>query len=295
MRSTNRRWATGCGCGCGLLVIVLGLLAWRGYAFIKEIASQAEEAEAAMTTVQERHGGLADFQPDPAGMLPAERVEAFIRVRELTAAARGETEASLSLLSPGGPEGVEQVPGLLGELLNWGLGVAKVEGATNLIPRAIAFVARRNQALLEAGMGPGEYVYLYSLVYYSWLGKSPADGPAFPLVGDDQDQGGRRSGQDEFDIRERRRELILGKLNEHLRPMLRRQLAALEDGGGVSPRWREELSTEVAAMEADRFRIPWRDGLPESMAATLEPYRRELEASYCAVCNPLEVMPGLAE
>ena len=35
----------------------------------------------------------------------------------------------------------------------------------------------RNQALLDKGMGIGEYTYIYILAYYSWLGHSPDDGP----------------------------------------------------------------------------------------------------------------------
>jgi hypothetical protein len=207
--------------------------------------------------------------------------------------ARAETERSLSLLSTEGAEGLEQVPGVIGELLEWGLGAAKVEGLRNLIPSAMDFVSVRSQALLEAGVGPGEYLYIYSLAYYSWLGHSPADGPAFRLVGDSE--GGnsqRRAGEDAFDVREGRREWVLTHLNEKLLPMMRRQLADLEEGTAESTPWHDQLAAEVAAMEEDRFRIPWRDGVPERIAASLEPYRRPLESSYRALFNPLEVTVG---
>jgi len=157
-------------------------------------------------------------------------------------------------------------------------------------------ISARGQALLEAGVGPGEYLYIYSIAYYSWLGKSPADGPAFTLVGDDEgDNRGRRAGQDEFDVREQRRELILTRLNERLLPMLRRQLEALDERDAAEPRWRRQLAAEITAMESDPFRIPWRDIVPEPIAASLEPYRRPLESSYSALCNPLEIVPGSEE
>jgi len=296
MASTTRRWATGCGCGCGLLALVLGLLGWGGYVFIRGIVGEAKKGEAVMAKVRERHGGFSDFQPDPTGALPPERVETFLRVRELMAEARGKTEASLALLSSKAPDGATEVPGILGQLLRWGLGVARIEGVTSLPPQVIGFVSAKGNALLEAGMGPGEYQYLYAIVYFSWLGKSPADGPAFILVGDDEDghQGGR-AGQDAFDVREQRREMVLTRLNEQLLPMLRRQLAALEESDAPSAPWREALAAEIAAMENDRFRIPWREGVPERMAVSLEPYRRPLRSSYSAMCNPLEIVPGAAE
>ena len=56
-----------------------------------------------------------------------------------------------------------------------------------------------------------------------------------------------------------------------------------------------QLAAEITAMESDRFRIPWRDGVPEPIAASLEPYRRQLESSYSAMCNPLEIMAGSDE
>ena len=295
MTRTARRWSTGCGCGCGLLAVVLGLLGWGGYLFIKDVVGRAEKAQEVMAEVRERYGGLSDFQPSPGGALPPERVESFLRVRELMAEARRETEASLSVLSSSGAGGAEQVPGLLGRLLEWGLGAARVEGATSLLPRVIGFISARGPALLEAGMGPGEYLYIYSIAYYSWLGKSPADGPAFTLVGDDVSGGRQRGGQDEFDVREQRRELVLTRLNERLLPMLRRQLVALDESDGADPRWRQTLAAEITAMENDPFRIPWRDGVPEPLAASLEPYRRPLEASYSALCNPLEIVPGSEE
>ena len=296
MASTARRWAKGCGCGCGLSLLVLGLLGWGGFVYIKGIVQEGEQAEKVMAEVRERHGGLSDFQPSPTGVLPPERVETFLRVRGLMADTRRETEGSLSILSSDGPDGTEQVPGVLGELLKWGLGAAKVEGATNLIPQVVGFISARGDALLEAGMGPGEYLYIYSIAYYSWLAKSPADGPAFTLVGGDQDEDqGPRGGQDEFDVREQRRELVLTRLNRQLLPMLRRQLAALDEGDTASAGWRDELAAEITAMENDRFRIPWRDGVPEPIAASLEPYRQQLRSSYSALCNSLEVIPGSEE
>ncbi len=264
--------------------------------YIQGLVQEGEEAERVMAEVRERHGGLSDFQPSPTGSLPPERVETFLRVRELMAHTRRETEASLALLSSGDPDTAKQVPGILGQLLGYGLGAAKIKGATNLLPQVVGFISAKGDALLEAEMGPGEYLYIYSIAYYSWLGNSPADGPAFTLVGDDGDeeQGGR-AGQDEFDVRESRRESVLTRLNQHLLPMLRRQLAALDANDPTVAGWRGELAAEITAMENDRFRIPWRDGVPEPIATSLEPYRQRLRSSYSAWCNSLEVIPGSGE
>ena len=39
----------------------------------------------------------------------------------------------------------------------------------------------RAEALLEHGMGLGEYYYIHTLVYHWWLGHDPIDGPEQPV------------------------------------------------------------------------------------------------------------------
>jgi hypothetical protein len=137
-------------------------------------------------------------------------------------------------------------------------------------------------------MGPGEYYYIYALSYYSWLGKSPADGPPFRLVGQDEEHD---DGWDEFDVREHRLEKTVRNLNRLMLPMLRHQLEDLkqqETGEGRNA-WREELTAEIDKMTADSYRLPWSDGLPGSLKDSLLPYRERLEGDYSELCNPLEV------
>jgi hypothetical protein len=294
---TTGRLAKGCGCGCALLLILLGLLVWAGYAVISKIVQEAQEAEAVSAEVHETVGRVADYQPPADGAVPAERMELFLRARALMAETRKSTDADLAVLSSGEAAPTESVPGLLGELARWGVGVWKIEGTTSLIPQVIAFVKTKGEILMETGMGPGEYLYIYALAYYVSLEKSPADGPAFPIVSDDADEQGRRSGHDEFDVREIRREAVLRRVNEALLPMLRRQLEALgqEQPTAEADPWRTRLEAEIEAMEKDRFRIPWRDGLPDAIEASVAPYRGLLEASYSVMCNPLEVLTGTGE
>jgi hypothetical protein len=266
---------------------LLGLLGWGGYTLITGVIGEAEKVDAVMEQVHEKHGRVSDFRPEPSGAISPERVEAFLRVRELMHATRAETDHVFNVLSAEETPGTTEVPGVLGRILAWGMGILKVEAGTSLVPQLIDFVSARGEALLEGGMGPGEYLYIYSVAFYSGLGKSPADGPAFRLLGEGE-------AADEFDVREGRREAILETLNARLLPMLRRQLKALDESGRLreSDPWRQRLVAEIAAMERDRFRIPWRDGLPPVIEASLEPYRARLEASYSAMCNPLEVLAG---
>ena len=83
--------------------------------------------------------------------------------------------------------------------------------------------------------------------------------------------------------------------------MLKNQLAQLASGGeagnpgsdtaaGIA--WRERLAAEIAALEADERRLPWADGLPEILEASLRPFRDRLETSYSPMINLFEIYHG---
>jgi hypothetical protein len=194
------------------------------------------------------------------------------------APARAEIEETLSAFGGG------ETPG--------GGALAKVRAGMGLVPRLIGFYTDRAGALLECEMGTGEYLYLYVLTYYAWLEKSPADGPPFQLVGDDEQGRGWKSefgDADEAEVRERRLERVLPRLNRLALPMLRNQLAALDASDSpIDTDWREALAAEIRAVEADPDRLPWQDGLPAVAATSLAPYRDRLAASYSEMCNVLE-------
>jgi hypothetical protein len=128
------------------------------------------------------------------------------------------------------------------------------------------FFVLRNEALLDAGMGLGEYTYIYAVAYVDRLvAPGPAEGRFF----------------DEEPVNDR--------VRAALRAMLVGQLAALraaEEGGfdiGL-------LEAENAALGADSRRLPWQDGLPAAVAASIQPYRTRLDDLFCAASAPLELM-----
>jgi len=163
-----------------------------------------------------------------------------------------------------------------------------LRSGAGMITGIFEFTTARSHAQLDAGVGPGEYLYIYTLAYHTFLGYSPADGPPFSLVTGSDDQGNRA---DAFAIREERLAKIRRRLNQRLLPMMRHQLAdarSLDAPGD----WQTLLAAEVEAMANSRHRLPWQDGLPDFMARSLEPFRERLAASYSEMCNPLETGTG---
>jgi len=278
------KWVLGCGIGCVAVLLIVAALGTGGFFLVKGVVDEVEKTERGMEAVTERFGRPAEFHPSPDGRIPAERVETFLAVRDSLAEARQEMERTMSLFDDQQDPDSGEREGM----------VDKVRAGIGFLPMMMGFFATRAEAQLEHGMGLGEYYYIYSVAYYSWLGKSLSDGPSFRLFGDyDQTRSWDRESfgeADEFEVREERAERTLRAVHGQLLPMLRNQLQDLDAAGGADTAgpWREALAAEIAALEADPLRLPWADGLPATIEAALEPYRDRLEESYSEPCNALE-------
>jgi hypothetical protein len=287
MASNTWKWVLGCGIGCLVVAAIVVALGVGGFFVVKDtfkdVAQGIEKAEQAKRLLEERYGRIHDFRPRPDGRIPPERIEAFLRVRELMAPALDGLDGTLRVLSDRTPDGEDSRGGTMG----------KVRAGMGLIPQLLGYFGARNQALLDGEMGLGEYHYMYAVVFYAWLGKSPADGPPFRLSGDEQrhDWSGDFGAEDESAVLEERLERTSRGLNRKLLPVLRNQLVVL-DQDGAAPNgglWRGILAAEIASMESDPERLPWADGVPEVIAISLEPFRASLEASYREMCNAVEM------
>jgi hypothetical protein len=279
MAANARPWLIGCAIGCGLLVVLMGVIAVGSAFFVRDMVQRVEETRSASEDLDDRFGKVTDFRPAAHGHIDPLRIEAFLEARGLMEPVRTELEDDLGRLAAAEEDGLaasgESALGMLRS------GVGLVQGV-------FTFNTARSRALLDAGIGPGEYLYIYDLAYYTFLGYSPADGPPFTLVSGSDDQ---TSGHDAFVIREERLTSIRRRLNRRMLPMLRNQLEDARSSG-EDDAWQARLTAEVEAMENSRHRLPWQDGLPDFMAESLEPFREQLAASYSELCNPLETGTG---
>ena len=281
--STTKKWLIGCGIGCGVILLIVVILITSGYFFIKNIVDEFKDTEAVTEALTERFGRIPDFCPDPEGTIRTERIEAFLSARDAFAPARERVSRSMEALSRKKDMDDIEVgkPKSVFTMVRLGFGI---------IPQTAEFIKTRNEALLEAGMGLGEYYYIYAVAFYSWLGKNPEDGPGFQIVGPDEDEDFVTWERE--DAKELQQERMRRRLNRMLLPMLHNQLEKLKTEGETGSRggWRQILEREIDALEEDRERILWQEGLPEVIEASLQPYRDQLEASYNPLTNPLEMM-----
>jgi len=290
MAGTGKKWLIGCGLGCGFFVALglgLGAAGWYG---VRQVTKRAESIEAASDSVAVRFGPPESYVPPTDGSLPADRLEAFLEARRLMEPVRERTSGTLAVLDGSGGSGVP----------------ARIAAGVNFVPQLLKFIEERDRALLAAGIGPGEYQYVYTVAYFGLLGKDPGDGPGFQIAGNgdggegrdwsgpgwtistDSESGGTSKSERE-NVRREREAAVRMQLNRAQRENLRLQLAALDAAGGAPAAWRAALATELEALDNERRRYAWEQGLPEATRASLEPFRDRFEAGYDAMTGALEL------
>jgi hypothetical protein len=285
----------GCGIGCGVVLLLIAIVVVVGYFAIKDTVDILKETEDSHDLLIEQFGDIRDFCPNASGDIPSERIEIFLSVRDSMASIIKDMEGKMDSFE----DDIRQVEG---EKPSFSQVLGLVRKGFGAIPQFAEYYTYRNYALLATEMSLGEYTYLYVISYYSWLGKSPGDGPNFSLMGNEargyqwnleEEEDDNIEGWGEEVIEERRYQ-ITRKARWYLLPMLKCQLEALESDALMgSTDWRNSLRSEIELLESERDRLPWEDGLPQIILKSLEPFRTSLSASYSELLNPLEL--GLDE
>jgi len=162
----GRKWKLGLGIGCGLVMLVvvgvLGVANWYSGRINQEYKEVRDSELALLAATQGDQG----FRPQHGSIPAPDRIEVFLAVRDDLASWR-RTMASAS--GQFATDRERQRAGGIKDLLR------VVNTGSDLMPVYAGFWIARNEALLEHGMGPGEYSYIYRLVYRTWL---EADRPA---------------------------------------------------------------------------------------------------------------------
>lgn len=159
----------GCTAGCLVLfsaaVIVMGAATWYSREINREY-KVVQRTEKALLAATRDAPFVAPAEPTFA---PA-RLEAFLAVRDSLAPGRQVLAAMARRFARGQDDNRNR--GLKGLL-------DQVRSGSDLAPVYATYWSTRNRVLLEYGMGPAEYIWFYSTIYYTWLEKDPADGRDF--------------------------------------------------------------------------------------------------------------------
>lgn len=274
MSSTSSKVLTGCAFGCLALMIVVGVVGWMGYRWTQDAVATVETAAEAERELEERFGRVREFRPPLDHGLSEERLEIFLSLRELLSVPRRELAEAVAGIAP--TEGDGKPAG----------GLRTAGAGMRIAPRTLELNRARNQALLDNGMGLGEYTWYYWLSYYAWLGHPPAESELHDALAERAASGGTMQMSFGGDLEPER---MTWRLRRDLLAMLTNHV---EDLAGDPERtdWREEVEAEIREVDADPDRVPWQDGVPQAIADRLEPYRDRLESTYSPATNIFELL-----
>ena len=216
----------------------------------------------ARITIEQQFGPQEAFVPPPSGAPTPDRLEAFLEVRRalsLTCADFRHTEEQVrNLESIDDQDDISKLAAMKQVL-------STSRSMMGMGPLIGNFFETRNQSLLDAEMGLGEFTYIYVLAYREQILDPPED---LQLLGP---------------------RAINRRVHRALVSMLENQLQVLRDAGAADDEI-AALETEISVLEEDTARIPWKEGLPPTITDALAPHREELDSLHCPATAPLELM-----
>lgn len=251
MSESSGQWLKGCAMGCGGLVVLFVLFI---VGMSVSMRTAFNDAHADREILVQQFGDVEVFTPAADGSVAPERVEAFLAVREALMEIHAEIEdvdhemADFETIANGEEPPLKETLPAVFRLTRSMMGLPFVFGE---IERT------RNRALVDAGMGLGEYSYIYVVAYH------------------DQEL----SDHDEANLFTA--SAANSRVRAELREMIGRQLEAAR-AEGADEGLVASLAAEWGALEADDRRIPWQDGLPERIAASFAAHREAIDATYSA-------------
>jgi len=272
--STPQKWLVGCGIGCAAMIVIVVALIAGAVVFVRGKFAPLQTASESLKKVAETFGAAEAFVPPSDGAISPDRMEIFLSVRE---ALQGEQTRIDAALANFDLDRLNQRQPSFGSVLRI------LNDMSNLIAPFGEYVDRRNRVLLDKRMGLGEYAYIYSIAYHSWLHHPLEEGPLILTQG-------RRQDRDRV-FRDNPGLSPEGVHRQYRRLMLRWLENQLDGIQGVEQtKWRTILRDERDRIDSNPGRIAWEDTLPLPIQKSLEPFRNRLTDAYHRSTNFIELL-----
>jgi len=271
--TTSQKWLLGCGIGCAVIIVLIVGLVTGAVVYVRGRVQPLQQATESNKKLVTAYGAPDAYVPPVNGAVSRERMEAFLAIRDSLRDTQAKVDTTLAnfdfeRLNERHPS-FWKVLGLLNDV-------------GNLLTVGGEYVNGRNRALSDSHMGLGEYAYIYSISYHSWLRHAPEEGTE--MFAKMRNQEGFRTSDDTpinpDTIRRQYRRLMLS--------LLRNQLNSVKASEDTN--WRRTLEEEIGSMDKNFDRIAWQDNLPIQIEEQLKPYRSRLEADYHSSSNCFELL-----
>ena len=253
-RASHPSWlgigALGCAGVVGIVVLLLGGIAGLTFWGYRHAIGVREDLD-------RTYGTYDSYRPSPDGTIQPDRMRHFLTVRQALMPRCPEVTNVT-----GSFRAVDEMAGQhapdVGELFSRVGRVVKTFPSMGLIFGE--YVSDRNVALRNNQMGLGEYTWIYAVGYFAYLKQPPT------RVLDERD----------------RPSLFPSRVFPAVAKAIERHVA---EGGPSIGAWADEL----ARLQADPARVPFRDGLPAELAASLAPFQGALQSFACPAAAELDL------
>ena len=277
MASTSTKWIAGCGIGCLVIILLLAGIAGGGFLCVRGMVRNFQVLEESRNELVDAFGSVTDYSPSSDGSIDETRIRNFVSIRRALQPYQGRLDKAFDRFSR-----IEEVNDRSPIRI-----LESIRNATSVIPAITSYIHARNTILLDHAMGIGEYIYLYMIIYHSWLGHKPDDHPDITHIirdinSDDESARNFESNFDPEEIMYRYRTMAVG--------FLRNQIHAVESSGLIQdPDWISALDNEVNLLSSGTHNLLWQNGLPPRMLSCLEPHRAVLEQTYSTISNVFDL------
>lgn len=249
--------------GVLLISLVIFFVLSSGFYFLTAGVRSAKRIE---QTLIDRFDWADNYTPAIDGYIDAQRIEAFIRVREAVQPGCADYQGVLSSIGELEKLDTDQEKPA-SEAASTGLQALK--SAFSAGPKMLKFSTTRNQALLAADMGLGEYLYIYLTTYGEQLANESSS---------------EFSTTEEAYISDRSREEYTQILTNQLQALQASELKA------SNPNLETELQVEIAALKDGSHPSPWPNGPVGKARESLAPYQQQLSGLYCSGVVKIELL-----
>jgi len=260
--SMLKKLLIGCGIAAALCVLLVIAGTWMVARWAKAKFPDTKRIETVQVELKQRFGDRDAFVP--ATSLDAARFEIFLGVRDSLVSRGAVIGDDIQDLTRVVKQAENKKRGMIERILQ---GTNTARGGIGLATRAMDYTLRRGQALLDTGMGDGEYGYLFALSYFSYLEWNPAAGDT--VTADHRVRSDTGAGQTWWAMRE----TFIQQL---------RNLEAALVAAPARDRESEELLALVRSEIADTAgggRFPLAGRVPAAWRTVLDRYRERIAAT----------------
>ncbi len=288
MENKSSKILLGCGVVFGIFVVLIVLLGFGIYSYVKNATDKKDEIVKLNDFIEQKYGTVAEFVPPNKGVIDSVKFTHFVSIRDSLMKYDDDLASTLGIIS-------SKVDAEDEDVSFWEtIGVMKT--ALDLIPNLLTYVKKRNEFLIQYNLSLGDYIYYYTIGYYSFLKKPINDGPPFNLlVSGDKDKSivtfkdeNEIKGKDPQKYKQkvlRQRKIDLsGEINLLFIKIFEN---AMENIDSLSESYRI-YSDELTKLKKNDLRIPWQDGLPAKAELFMKKFTKRLDNTYNPIMNSLE-------